>query len=118
MSTAATPPADSDAVPPAEKVTPFPLTPGVTYDMGELGHYHIVQTAGLDFVGLYQRTPDMPPPAWTYYTRTADLDDAVNLRSSRAEPLQLRKSIRLCHGHSLALHSLESQSVIRRFQNV
>jgi predicted enzyme related to lactoylglutathione lyase len=55
----------------------FGWTAGEHFDMGALGPYQIVQAHGLDVVGLYQRSAEMPPPAWIYYTRTAHLDDAV-----------------------------------------
>lgn len=43
------------------------------YDMGESGIYYMFGQRGRVYGGIFNRTPEMPPPNWLSYIRVADV---------------------------------------------
>lgn len=48
-----------------------------TYDMGPLGRYHILGRNGRQWIGMFDKAPEMPGPSWCLYARVADVSRTV-----------------------------------------
>jgi predicted enzyme related to lactoylglutathione lyase len=50
---------------------------GDAMPMGEMGDYQFIDHGGRTIGAMMRRTPDGPPPAWTFYFGVADIDLAA-----------------------------------------
>lgn len=48
------------------------------FDMGPMGIYHMYGKNGQMYGGMFNKSPDMPPPMWWCYVRVNDVNTAVD----------------------------------------
>jgi uncharacterized protein len=60
----------------------FGWTKGDAMPMGEMGDYQFIDHGGRTIGAMMRRTPEGPPPAWTFYFGVEDIDVAAKATSA------------------------------------